>query len=94
MRCSRARLAIAQPKYDCPDPVNLWGTTFGTAAHEGAGGELGQQLPVQAALVEQVDATQVSVRVTQPIPPDQSRGLGAREGGAGGIDRPNASCMK
>lgn len=28
MRCSQARLAIAQPRYDFPDAVNPWKTTF------------------------------------------------------------------
>jgi hypothetical protein len=32
---------------------------------ERAGAELGQQLPVEAALVEQVDAPQIRVRIPQ-----------------------------
>ena len=56
------------------------------SGQERAGAELGQQWPVQTALVEQVDAAQIRVRITQPRPSDPPGDLGVRAGGAGVLD--------
>jgi hypothetical protein len=45
-----------------------------------------EQLPVEAPLVEQVDAPQVRVRVTQRSPPDQTSDLRMHERGVGVIN--------
>jgi len=60
-----AQIRLPRPSEPMKDNVLLPGD-------ERAGAELGKQLPVEAALVEQVDAPQVRVRVTQRHTPDQA----------------------
>jgi hypothetical protein len=74
-----AQVGLPRPGEPLEDNVLLPG-------HERAGAELAQQRPVKTSLVKEVDAAQVSVRVTQPRPPDQAGDFGMGERRVGVID--------